>query len=211
MRPSIDHDGCGMMIRRCAAKRADLQGVPMSTDAQTLDLGARAPEFTLPGVDGRTHALDDIAGNNGTVVMFICNHCPYVMAVVERIVRDVRDLREHGVGAIAISSNDPTDYPEDSFENMKAFASAHRFDFPYVFDESQQVARAYGAICTPEFFGFDAKRVLRYRGRLDASRKEAVPNAPRELYDAMVSIARTGSAPALQDPPFGCSIKWRTD
>ncbi len=183
----------------------------MTTDAETLDIGARAPEFSLPGVDDRTHALDDVAGRNGTVVMFICNHCPYVKAVADRIVRDMRDLREHGIGAIAISSNDGVDYPEDSFENMKVFAAAHRFDFPYVFDQSQDVARAYGAICTPEFYGFDARRVLRYRGRLDASRKEPAPNAARELYDAMVAIARTGMGPAIQNPAFGCSIKWRTD
>jgi len=183
----------------------------MSTDTQTLDLGDAAPEFSLPGVDGRTHTLDAAAGRNGTVVMFICNHCPYVKGVADRIVRDMRDLREHGIGAIAISSNYAVDYPEDSFENMKAFAAEHRFDLPYVFDETQDVARAYGAICTPEVFGFDAKRVLRYRGRLDASRKEALPNVPRELYDAMVAIARTGVGPAIQNPAFGCSIKWRME
>jgi peroxiredoxin len=174
-----------------------------------LALGSRAPDFSLPGVDGRVHSLADVAGRNGTVVMFICNHCPYVKAVVERIVRDVRDLREHGVGAVAISSNDPVNFPEDSFDNMKRFAAANRFDFPYVFDESQDIARAYGAICTPDFFGLDGKGALRYRGRLDASRKEPLPNAPRELYDAMVAIARTGAASGVQNPSFGCSIKWK--
>jgi peroxiredoxin len=207
--PPIDPGACGIMgIKR----RLDHpQEAPMNTDPQELALGARAPEFSLLAVDGRTYAFDDIAGRNGTVVMFICNHCPYVKAVADRIVRDMRDLREHGIGAIAISSNDATGYPEDSFENMKAFAGAHRFDFPYAYDESQDVARAYGAICTPEFFGFDAKHALRYRGRLDASRKEPAPNAPRELFDAMVGVARTGAGPAMQNPAFGCSIKWRID
>jgi peroxiredoxin len=172
-------------------------------------LGSRAPVFALPGVDGRVVSLADVAGPNGTLVMFVCNHCPYVKAVVERIVRDVRDLRSHGVGAVAINSNDPINYPEDSFDNMKRFAAAHGFDFPYLFDESQDVARAYGAICTPDFFGYDAQLALRYRGRLDASRKEPAASAPRELYDAMVAIARTGRGPQTQNPSFGCSIKWR--
>jgi peroxiredoxin len=175
----------------------------------SLALGSRAPDFALPGVDGRVHSLEQAAGRNGTVVMFICNHCPYVKAVVERIVRDAGDLRAHGVACVAISSNDPVDYPEDSFDNMKRFARAHGFDFPYLFDETQDVARAYGAICTPDFFGLDASMTLRYRGRLDASRKEPVANATRELYDAMVAIARTGRGPDVQNPSFGCSIKWR--
>jgi peroxiredoxin len=183
----------------------------MTPNDESLQLGSHAPAFLLPGVDGRLHSLDDVAGRNGTVVTFICNHCPYVKAVAERIVRDARDLRAHGIGLVAISSNDPVNFPEDSFDNMKAFAAANGFDFPYLFDESQDVARAYGALCTPDFFGFDRSRALRYHGRLDASRKEPVPDAPRELYDAMVAIARTGAAPAAQNPSFGCSIKWRMD
>lgn len=180
----------------------------MSPNEGPLELGSRAPDFSLPGVDGRVHSLASEAGRNGTVVMFICNHCPYVKAVTERIARDARELRAHGIGAIAINSNDPTNYPEDSFDNMKRFAAANGFDFPYLFDESQDVARAYGAICTPEFFGLDAGGRLRYRGRLDASRKEPLPDAPRELYNAMVAVAR-GGAPSEQNPAFGCSIKWR--
>jgi len=183
----------------------------MSTNADALAPGFRAPDFSLPGVDGRLYTLAGVAGPSGTVIMFVCNHCPYVKSVAERIARDVRDLRAHGIGAVAINSNDPVNFPEDSFDNMKRFATVHGFDFPYVFDESQDVARAYGAICTPDFFGFDAKQALRYHGRLDASRKEPVPDAPRELYDAMVAIARTGNGPAVQNPSFGCAIKWRMD
>jgi peroxiredoxin len=181
----------------------------MTSNIDSLALGSRAPDFSLPGVDGRVHAFADVAGRNGTVVMFLCNHCPYVKAVAERIARDVRELRDHGVGAAAINANDAIAYPEDSFDNMKRFAAAHGFDFPYLFDQTQDVARAYGAICTPDFFGFDGKGLLRYRGRLDASRKEPAPNARRELYDAMVEIARIGASPSVQHPSFGCSIKWR--
>jgi len=141
--------------------------------------------------------------------MFICNHCPYVKAVIDRIVRDCRELAEHGVGSIAIMSNDPADYPEDSFDNMKRVAREKGFPFPYVFDETQEVAKAYGAVCTPDFFGFNAKLELQYRGRLDASRREAVPGARRDLYEAMLQIARTGEGPREQIASVGCSIKWR--
>jgi peroxiredoxin len=189
--------------------RRDWQEDSMGTSADPLPLGSRAADFSLRGIDGRRHSLADVAGRNGTLVMFVCNHCPYVKAVAERIARDVRELRAHGIGAIAINPNDAVNYPEDAFELMKPFADAHGFDFPYVHDETQDVARAYGAVCTPDFFGFDAQRTLRYHGRLDASRKEPVANAPRELYDAMVAIARGGEAPAAQNPSFGCSIKWK--
>jgi hypothetical protein len=150
-----------------------------------------------------------VRGPNGTVIMFICNHCPYVKAVVGKIVRDMTELREHGVGSIAISSNDPAAYPEDSFEKMQAFAREHAFTFPYAFDESQEVARTFGAACTPDFFGFGRSYRLGYRGRLDASGRSPDPAAKRELFDAMVSIARSGKAPDVQHPSVGCSIKWR--
>ena len=130
--------------------------------------------------------------------MFICNHCPYVKAVRERIVRDCAELAGHGIGSVAIMSNDPSDYPEDSFENMKRVAVQFRFPFPYLLDETQDVARAYGAICTPDFFGYDAALGLKYRGRLDASGREAAPGARRELLEAMVQIARTGMGPPDQ-------------
>ena len=180
------------------------------TEAKVCDFGWKAVDFDLPGVDGRRHTLASSRGANGLLVMFICNHCPYVKAVLERIVRDCKELAQHGVGSIAIMSNDPTDYPEDSFDNMKRVARDKGFPFPYVLDETQELAKAYGAVCTPDFFGFNAKLELQYRGRLDASRKDAVPNARRELYEAMVAIARTGRGPEAQIASIGCSIKWKS-
>jgi hypothetical protein len=141
--------------------------------------------------------------------MFICNHCPYVKAVIDRIVRDCTELKEHGIGSVAISANDPTDYPEDSFDNMKRVAEKLRLPFPYLWDESQEVARAYDAVCTPDFFGFNQKLELQYRGRLDASRTSPVPDARRDLFEAMVQVAQTGKGPAEQISSMGCSIKWK--
>jgi peroxiredoxin len=169
----------------------------------------KAPDFDLLGVDGKRHDLVAVRGPNGLVVMFICNHCPYVKAVIDRIVRDCRDLSARGVGSVAVMSNDPTEYPEDSFENMKRIAREKGFAFPYLLDETQDVARAYGAACTPDFFGFNAGLELQYRGRLDASRRDAVPNARRELFEAMVQIANTGIGPKEQIASIGCSIKWK--
>ena len=143
--------------------------------------------------------------------MFICNHCPYVKAVRDRIVRDCRELLEHDVNSVAIMSNDPLDYPEDSFENMAKVAREFEFPFPYLFDDTQQVARSYGAICTPDFFGYNADLELQYRGRLDASRKEAAPaDVRRDLFEAMVQVAQSGRGPEEQLPSMGCSIKWRS-
>ena len=183
----------------------------MAASADPLDRGKTAPDFALPGTDGRTWTLTDVAGPNGVLVMFICNHCPYVLAVVDRIVREVHALRELGVGAAAICSNDATAYPDDDFPHMQAFARRHGFDFPYLHDESQQVARAYGAVCTPDFFGFNREHALQYRGRLDASgRQAAAPNTRRELYEAMKRVAQTGSGPEVQAASIGCSIKWKS-
>ncbi len=184
----------------------------MAVETPLCDFGWQAPGFRLPGTDGRLWSLDEIAGPKGTLIMFICNHCPYVKAVVDRLVRDVRDLQALGIGAAAIMSNDTAAYPEDSFDNMKTFAADHGFPFPfpYLFDESQQVARAYDAVCTPDFFGFDTGLGLQYRGRLDASRKEAAaPDARRELFEAMTQVAATGRGPAQQTASMGCSIKWK--
>jgi len=183
----------------------------MAAEAPVCDFGWKAPDFELPGVDGRTYTFDDIAGEKGTVVVFICNHCPYVKAIVDRLVRDAKELMEHGIGFVAISSNDANYREEDSFENMKIFAEKHGFPFPYLYDESQEVAKAYGAVCTPDFFGFNANRELQYRGRLDESRKEPVPNARRELFEAMMQIAETGKGPEKQYPSIGCSIKWKPE
>jgi peroxiredoxin len=181
----------------------------VSSGTSVCDFGWKAVDFDLPGVDGKRHTLASARGPNGLLVMFICNHCPYVKAVIDRIVREAKDLAAQGIGSIAIMSNDPSDYPEDSFDNMKRVARDRGFPFPYVLDETQAVAKAYGAVCTPEFFGFNAQLELQYRGRLDASRREAVPGARRELYEAMLQVARTGRGPRQQTPSVGCSIKWR--
>ena len=172
-------------------------------------LGADAPPFDLPGIDGRRHTLATARGPNGLVVMFICNHCPYVKAIIDKIVRDAGELAAAGVGSIAVMSNDPTEYPEDSFANMQAVAARHGFGFPYVVDATQDVARAYGAVCTPDFFGYDRNLKLAYRGRLDASGRSPDPTATRELYPAMLAVARGEAPPAVQHPSIGCSIKWK--
>ncbi len=181
----------------------------MGEQTPICDFGWKAVDFSLKGIDGKTYNLADVRGPNGTLVMFICNHCPYVKAVIDRIVRDAGELAGHGIGAVGIMPNDTVAYPEDSFENMKAFAERHNFNFPYVIDETQEVARAYDAVCTPDFFGFNADLELQYRGRLDSSRMQAVPGAQRELLDAMVRIAENGRGPEHQLPSMGCSIKWR--
>ena len=181
----------------------------MAATSSPVALGWPAARFDLPGIDGRRHSQDSARGPNGLLVMFICNHCPYVRAIASKLVRDIDELAEVGIGSIAIMSNDATTYPEDSFDNMKTFAAEHGFPFPYVIDESQEIARAYDAVCTPEFFGFDRNLTLAYRGRLDASGRSPDPTARRELFEAMSQVARTGRAPVDQHPSIGCSIKWR--
>jgi peroxiredoxin len=182
----------------------------MAAEAPVADLGFKAPPFTLPATDGKTYSLADLKGARGTVVMFICNHCPYVRAAIDRAVRDAKELAPLGVATVAICSNDAVNYPEDSFPSMRAFAERHAFPFPYLHDETQQVAKDYGAVCTPDFFGFNDKLELAYRGRLDAGRTEPPPKgAPRELFEAMQLIAKTGKGPAEQKPSVGCSIKWK--
>lgn len=179
-------------------------------ETPVCDFGWKAVDFSLPGVDGMTYSLRDVAGPNGLLLMFICNHCPYVKAVMQRIVRDTRDLAAEGIGAVAIMSNDPAEYPEDSFDNMRVVAREQGFPMPYLFDESQSVAKAYGAVCTPDFFGFNRALELQYRGRLDESRKETAPEgARRDLFLAMQQVARTQQGPADQIASMGCSIKWR--
>ena len=179
------------------------------TETPVCDFGLPAPDFRLQGVDGKTVTLNDVRGENGLLVMFICNHCPYVKAVRDRIIRDARELKEHGINSVAIMSNDPTDYPEDSFDIMKQVAAELNFPFPYLYDETQEVAKAYGAVCTPDFFGYNKDLQLQYRGRLDASRKDPVPDARRDLFEAMKQVARTGQGPKDQIPSMGCSIKWK--
>jgi peroxiredoxin len=182
----------------------------MAERPPVCDFGWKAPDFSLIGVDGTTHTLGELKGPKGTLVAFICNHCPYVIAVIDRIVRDARDLEALGVSTVAICSNDATTHPDDSFDKMKTFASRHSFTFPYLHDESQDVAHAYDAMCTPDFFGFNADLELQYRGRLDASgRDPAGPDVRRELFEAMKRIAETGQGPRDQTASIGCSIKWK--
>ena len=181
----------------------------VSLQTPVCDFGWKAREFNLLGVDGQRYNLSNARGKNGLLVMFICNHCPYVKSIRDRIVRDTRELLQYGINSIAIMSNDPAEYEEDSFENMKNVALQYAYPFPYVWDESQQVAKNYGAVCTPDFFGFNSSLELQYRGRLDASRKDAVADAPRDLFGAMVQVAQTGKGPAEQIASMGCSIKWK--
>ena len=173
------------------------------------NFGWKPPAFSLPATDGRVYTLEDIRGDKGTLIAFICNHCPYVKSIIDRIVRDARDLHELGIGFAAICSNDAASYPDDSFDNMIVFARDNGFTFPYLHDEDQSIARAWDAICTPDFFGFNADMELQYRGRLDESRKQAAPGARRDLYEAMKMIARTGKGPREQISSMGCSIKWK--
>ena len=182
----------------------------MAEHTPVCDFGWKAPRFTLPGVDGKTYSLEELKGPNGTLVVFICNHCPYVKAVIDRLVRDATELKGLGINTIAICSNDATTHPDDSFEHMKDFAQEHGFTFPYLHDETQDVARAYDAACTPDFFGFNKGLELQYRGRLDESgRDPAGPDVRRELFEAMKQIAETGQGPQRQTPSIGCSIKWK--
>ncbi|MEE8119594.1 MAG: thioredoxin family protein, partial [Gammaproteobacteria bacterium] len=181
------------------------------TETPVCKFGAKAPDFSLPGTDSRTWTRDGCAGERGLLVMFICNHCPFVKAVLERIIRDTRELKTLGIGSVGIMSNDTLEFPEDSFENMQRVAEGKGFPFPYLLDESQHIARAYGAVCTPDYFGYNAELGLQYRGRIDASGMQAAPvNAKRELFEAMQQVAETGAGPATQIPSVGCSIKWRS-
>ncbi len=169
-----------------------------------------APGFRLPATDGRVLSLEDVRGPNGTLVMFICNHCPYVLNALDRILSDAHALLAEGVGVVAISSNDAETYPQDSFPRMQEMAEMRGFPFPYLYDESQNVARAYDAQCTPDFFGFNAEMGLQYRGRLDDVRGVGpADGARRELLEAMRQVAETGRGPQEQVPSMGCSIKWR--
>jgi peroxiredoxin len=184
----------------------------VSLETPICEFDAPAPDFTLPGVDGRQWSLQQCRGEKGLLVMFICNHCPYVKAIRDRIVRDTRELSELGINSVAIMSNDPSEYAEDSFENMQRVAEEFAFPFPYLIDETQQVAKAYGAVCTPDFFGYNADLGLQYRGRLDASRKEAAAaDVRRDLFESMKQVAVTGKGPLDQIPSMGCSIKWLAD
>lgn len=183
----------------------------VSLNPPVCDFGWKAPNFKLPGVDGRDWSLAEAAGPNGLLVMFICNHCPYVKAIQARLVEDLNVLKGFGVNAVAISSNDAVNYPEDSFDKMCEVAQRFNFSFPYLYDETQEVAKAYGAVCTPDFFGFNADFELQYRGRFDEQGRDPEPklSAARDLLEAMTLVAKTGKGPEQQVPSIGCSIKWK--
>ena len=183
----------------------------VSLHPPVCDFGWKARDFNMLGVDGKHYTLDSVRGENGLLVMFICNHCPYVKSIRERIVRDTLELKQYGINSIAIMSNDPAEYAEDSFQHMKEVAQVFNYSFPYVWDETQQIAKDYGAVCTPDFFGFNANLELQYRGRLDASRKDAAPDATRDLFEAMKMVAKTRKGPAEQIASMGCSIKWKNE
>jgi len=181
-------------------------------ETPVCNFGEKAIDFKLPGIDGKALSLADCAGKNGTLVMFICNHCPYVKAIQSRLVEDALKLKEIGINIVAIMSNDPTDYPEDSFENMQKIANEFNYPFPYLFDETQEIAKAYGAICTPDFFGYNKSLELQYRGRLDDSgMKPATEGSKRDLLEAMTQVANSGQGPKEQIPSIGCSIKWKNE
>jgi len=178
------------------------------TETPVCDFDQAAVTFNLKGVDGNQHSLESLRGENGLLVMFICNHCPYVRSIIHRIIRDVKELKELGMNSVAIMSNNPSEYEEDSFENMQKIAMEMNFPFHYLIDETQEVAQAYGAVCTPDFFGYNKDLGLQYRGRLDESREDAVAGARRDLFEAMKEVATTGKGPDEQIPSMGCSIKW---
>jgi peroxiredoxin len=197
------------MITRYLTNRKKIM---VALETPVCDFGWKAPEFNLIGIDNEFYSFQDIRGPKGTLVMFICNHCPYVKSVIHRIVEDVTLLKEKGIGVIAIMSNDVNDPKygaEDSFDNMKLFSERNNFVFPYVYDETQSVGRKYNAVCTPDFFGFNANDELQYRGRLEESKMEIIPGAKKELLEAMMQVAETGSGPQDQIPSIGCSIKWK--
>lgn len=180
-----------------------------SISPPVCNFGWKAPEFNLPDVNGKLVNLQASMGPKGLLVMFICNHCPYVKAILPRLIADIAELKTLGVNTVAIMSNDPSDYPEDSPENMKKISDEMAFPFPYLLDETQQVSKTYDAVCTPDFFGFNKNFELQYRGRFDESRKETAPDSTRDLFRAMKQVSQTGHGPKEQVASIGCSIKWK--
>ena len=175
-----------------------------------MENGFQAVDFELKNIDGNTLSLKDCQGENGTVIMFICNHCPYVKAIIDRVAATARELEQHGIKCVAIMPNDTENYPADSFENMQEFAKQNGFTFPYLIDETQDTAKAYDAVCTPDFFGFDKNGLLQYRGRLDsAANKPADADTVPELKNAMLAVKENGTSEERQFPSMGCSIKWK--
>ena len=180
----------------------------METESFLINKKFKAPFFRLKNVDEQYYSIDDLLGKNGTLIMFICNHCPYVKAVANKIVRDANELYKTGINSIAIMSNDVEEYPEDSFDNMKKFYKKYHFSFPYLYDETQEIAKKYDASCTPDFYGFDKNKLLKYRGRIDGAGLEINNNAIRELFISMKAIVNNKKIP-FNNPSIGCSIKWK--
>ena len=179
------------------------------TKTPICDFGKKAENFKLNSTDNKIISLDDVKGENGTLIMFICNHCPYVKAVVDDIVQDCKRLEKDGVKAVAVCSNDVKNYPEDSFDNMIKFSKNHNFNFPYLFDETQEIAKIYNAVCTPDFFGYNKDLELQYRGRIrELKELKPVRSGESDLYKAMKQISETGKGPESQIPSMGCNIKW---
>ena len=183
--------------------------MPVNAPNENLDL--LAPQFSLKNINNEIVSLDHTKGSNGTVIVFICNHCPYVKAIANRLKKEADELLKHSINTIAIMSNDVTNYPEDSFDNMKIFSEKYKFNFPYLYDETQEVAKKYKAVCTPDFFGFDKNLKLKYRGRIDSGvmNESQNSNIERELYNAMIKIKNEGVGPLNQINSIGCSIKWK--
>ncbi len=179
------------------------------TKTPICDFGKKADDFNLKSTENKMISLNDVKGENGTLIMFICNHCPYVLATIKEAVRNSKDLENYGIKSLAIMSNDPKVYDEDSFENMIKFAKDNEFNFPYVIDQTQEIGKSYGAVCTPDFFGYNNKLELQYRGRIrELNDLKPVNNYESELLSAMKMIAKTGKGPKEQYPSMGCSIKW---
>jgi peroxiredoxin len=175
----------------------------------TCDFGNNAKYFQLKSTINEIVSLNNIKGESGTLIMFICNHCPYVKAVIKEVVEDCKNLEKFGIKSVAISSNNVVKYPEDSFKNMIKFSEEHKFTFPYLFDETQSIAKSYNAVCTPDFFGFNANLKLQYRGRVrELKNLKPVRAGDSDLFNAMKQIAETGKGPEEQIPSVGCSIKW---
>ena len=184
----------------------------MPVQTPICDFGKKALPFELNSTDNKIISLEDIKGKNGTLIMFICNHCPYVKAITKEMVEDCAELKKIGVNSVAICSNDSVNYPEDSFENMIKFANENKFSFPYLIDETQEVAKGYDAVCTPDFFGYNKNLELQYRGRLrELKNYVPVKDGDSELLQAMKKIAESGEGPIDQIPSAGCSIKWKYD
>ena len=179
------------------------------TKTPICDFGKKADHFELKSIENKMITLNDVKGENGTLIMFICNHCPYVKAVIDNIVEDCKNLESHGIKSVAVCSNDVKNYPEDSFENMIKFSKNHNFNFPYLFDETQEIAKKYGAVCTPDFFGYNQNLELQYRGRIrELKELKPVRSGTSDLMNAMKMIAEAGKGPKDQIPSMGCNIKW---